>query len=123
MLDVVSRAGGHLSSNLGVVELTVALHYAYKTPFDILVWDVGHQTYCHKVLTGRAAMLETIRKLGGLSGFPRREESEYDSFGTAHSSTSISAALGMAVAAKQCGEKTANRGDYRRWCIVRRNGV
>ena len=105
VLDVVSRAGGHLSSNLGVVELTVALHYAYKTPFDILVWDVGHQTYCHKVLTGRAAMLETIRKLGGLSGFPRREESEYDSFGTAHSSTSISAALGMAVAAKQRGEK------------------
>ncbi|MGI9296648.1 MAG: 1-deoxy-D-xylulose-5-phosphate synthase [Gammaproteobacteria bacterium] len=104
VLDVVSRVGGHLSSNLGVVELTVALHYVYDTPFDLLVWDVGHQTYCHKALTGRAAMLETIRKLGGLSGFPRRGESEYDAFGTAHSSTSISAALGMAVAAKQNGE-------------------
>lgn len=104
VLDVVSRVGGHLSSNLGVVELTVALHYVYDTPFDLLVWDVGHQTYCHKALTGRAAMLETIRKLGGLSGFPRREESEYDAFGTAHSSTSISAALGMAVAAKRNGE-------------------
>lgn len=105
VLDVVSRVGGHLSSNLGVVELTVALHYVYDTPFDLLVWDVGHQTYCHKALTGRADMLETIRKLNGLSGFPRREESEYDCFGTAHSSTSISAALGMAVAARQKGEK------------------
>ncbi|MGI9305703.1 MAG: 1-deoxy-D-xylulose-5-phosphate synthase [Gammaproteobacteria bacterium] len=104
VLETVSRVGGHLSSNLGVVELTVALHYAYQTPFDLLVWDVGHQTYCHKVLTGRAARLETIRQSGGLSGFPRREESEYDSFGTAHSSTSISAALGMAAAAKRRGE-------------------
>ena len=105
VLDVVSRVGGHLSSNLGVVELTVALHYVYDTPFDLLVWDVGHQTYCHKVLTGRAGRLETIRRRGGLSGFPRREESEYDAFGTAHSSTSISAALGMAAAARSGGEK------------------
>ena len=104
ILNVVSRVGGHLSSNLGVVELSVALHYVYETPFDLLVWDVGHQTYCHKVLTGRAAQLETIRQSGGLSGFPRRCESEYDTFGTAHSSTSISAALGMAVAAKQQNE-------------------
>ena len=101
VLDVVSRVGGHLSSNLGVVELTIALHYVYQTPFDLLVWDVGHQSYCHKALTGRAAMLHTIRQLGGLSGFPRREESEYDTFGTAHASTSISAALGLAVAARQ----------------------
>ena len=105
VLETVSRVGGHLSSNLGVVELTVALHYVYETPFDLLVWDVGHQTYCHKTLTGRAALLETIRKRGGLSGFPRREESEYDTFGTAHSSTSISAALGMAAAARRRGEK------------------
>ncbi|MBE8158089.1 MAG: 1-deoxy-D-xylulose-5-phosphate synthase, partial [Betaproteobacteria bacterium] len=104
ILQTVSRVGGHLSSNLGVVELTVALHYVYDTPFDLLVWDVGHQTYGHKVLTGRAARLETIRRRGGLSGFPRREESEYDAFGTAHSSTSISAALGMAAAAKRRGE-------------------
>lgn len=104
VLDVVSRVGGHLSSNLGVVELTVALHYVYQTPFDLLVWDVGHQSYCHKVLTGRAAMLHTVRQLGGLSGFPCREESEYDTFGTAHASTSISAALGLAVAARQNNE-------------------
>ena len=100
VLSTISRVGGHLSSNLGVVELTIALHYVYETPFDVLVWDVGHQTYCHKVLTGRAALLKTIRQLGGISGFPRREESEYDAFGTAHASTSISAALGMAVAAR-----------------------
>ena len=105
LLNVVSRVGGHLSSNLGVVELTIALHYVYNTPYDSLVWDVGHQTYGHKVLTGRAAALETIRQQGGLSGFPSRDESEYDTFGTAHSSTSISAALGMAVAAAQRGEK------------------
>lgn len=104
ILETVSRVGGHLSSNLGVVELTIALHYTYETPFDLLVWDVGHQTYGHKVLTGRAALLDTIRRRGGLSGFPRREESEYDAFGTAHASTSISAALGMAAAAKRRGE-------------------
>jgi len=106
VLDSVSRsrAGGHLSSNLGTVELTIALHYVFNTPYDRLVWDVGHQTYPHKVLTGRRDRMGTLRQLGGLSGFPQRNESEYDTFGTAHSSTSISAALGMALAAKQKGE-------------------
>ncbi len=104
LLDSVAKTGGHLSSNLGTVELTVALHYVYNTPKDRLVWDVGHQTYPHKILTGRRDRMSTLRQLGGLSGFPQREESEYDSFGTAHSSTSISAALGMAVAARIQGE-------------------
>jgi 1-deoxy-D-xylulose-5-phosphate synthase len=104
LLDSVSRTGGHLSSNLGTVELTVALHYVFNTPDDRLVWDVGHQTYPHKILTGRRDRMDSLRQLGGLSGFPRRSESEYDTFGTAHSSTSISAALGMAMAAKQKGE-------------------
>src|SRR5882672_9340674 len=105
VLDNVSRTGGHLSSNLGTVELTVALHHVFNTPHDRLVWDVGHQTYPHKILTGRRDRMPTLRQLGGLSGFPRRDESEYDTFGTAHSSTSISAALGMAIAAKMKGEK------------------
>ncbi|MBX3657645.1 MAG: 1-deoxy-D-xylulose-5-phosphate synthase [Ramlibacter sp.] len=104
VLDSVSRTGGHLSSNLGTVELTVALHYVFNTPHDRLVWDVGHQTYPHKILTGRRARMGSLRQLGGLSGFPQRAESEYDTFGTAHSSTSISAALGMALAARQKGE-------------------
>ncbi len=104
VLDNVARTGGHLSSNLGTVELTVALHYVFNTPHDRLVWDVGHQTYPHKILTGRRERMPTLRQLGGLSGFPQRAESEYDTFGTAHSSTSISAALGMAVAARQKGE-------------------
>ena len=104
LLDSVSRTGGHLSSNLGTVELTVALHYVFNTPEDRLVWDVGHQTYPHKILTGRRERMDSLRQLGGLSGFPRRSESEYDTFGTAHSSTSISAALGMAMAAMQKGE-------------------
>src|SRR6187431_486489 len=104
LLDSVSRTGGHLSSNLGTVELTIALHYVFNTPYDRLVWDVGHQTYPHKVLTGRRERMSTLRQLGGISGFPQREESEYDTFGTAHSSTSISAALGMAVAARLKGE-------------------
>jgi 1-deoxy-D-xylulose-5-phosphate synthase len=104
VLDSVSRTGGHLSSNLGTVELTIALHYVFNTPHDRLVWDVGHQTYPHKILTGRRDRLGTLRQLGGLSGFPQRSESEHDAFGTAHSSTSISAALGMALAAKQKGE-------------------
>ncbi len=104
LLDSVSRTGGHLSSNLGTVELTVALHYVFNTPEDRLVWDVGHQTYPHKILTGRRDRMDSLRQLDGLSGFPRRSESEYDTFGTAHSSTSISAALGMAMAAKQKGE-------------------
>ncbi len=104
VLDSVSRTGGHLSSNLGTVELTIALHYVFNTPQDRLVWDVGHQTYPHKILTGRRDRMPTLRQLGGLSGFPLRSESEYDAFGTAHSSTSISAALGMALAAQRKGE-------------------
>jgi 1-deoxy-D-xylulose-5-phosphate synthase len=105
LLDTVSKTGGHLSSNLGTVELTVALHYVFDTPHDRVVWDVGHQTYPHKILTGRRDRMPTLRQLGGLSGFPQRAESEFDTFGTAHSSTSISAALGMAVAAKIKGEE------------------
>ncbi|MCZ2292826.1 MAG: 1-deoxy-D-xylulose-5-phosphate synthase, partial [Burkholderiales bacterium] len=105
VLQSVSQTGGHLSSNLGTVELTIALHYVYNTPWDRLVWDVGHQTYPHKILTGRREGMRMLRQLGGISGFPRREESEYDSFGTAHSSTSISAALGMARAARLKGEE------------------
>ena len=104
VLESVSRTGGHLSSNLGTVELTIALHYVFNTPHDRLVWDVGHQTYPHKILTGRRERMASLRQLGGLSGFPQRAESEYDTFGTAHSSTSISAALGMALAAKRKGE-------------------
>jgi 1-deoxy-D-xylulose-5-phosphate synthase len=100
----VARTGGHLSSNLGTVELTIALHYVFNTPEDRLVWDVGHQTYPHKILTGRRDGMAHLRQQGGISGFPRRDESPYDTFGTAHSSTSISAALGMAVAAKLKGE-------------------
>ncbi len=104
LLHSVARTGGHLSSNLGTVELTIALHYVFNTPDDRLVWDVGHQTYPHKILTGRRDRMSTLRQLGGISGFPRRDESEYDTFGTAHSSTSISAALGMALAARRKGE-------------------
>jgi 1-deoxy-D-xylulose-5-phosphate synthase len=103
VLDNVSRTGGHLSSNLGTVELTIALHYVFSTPDDRIVWDVGHQTYPHKILTGRRDAMTRLRQYGGISGFPRRSESEYDTFGTAHSSTSISAALGMAVAARNQG--------------------
>jgi len=105
VLDSVAKTGGHLSSNLGTVELTVALHFVFNTPHDRLVWDVGHQTYPHKILTGRRERMASLRQLGGISGFPRRSESEYDAFGTAHSSTSISAALGMAMAAQQKGDK------------------
>jgi len=104
LLESVARTGGHLSSNLGTVELTVALHYVFNTPRDRLVWDVGHQTYPHKILTGRRDRMDSLRQFGGISGFPRREESEYDTFGTAHSSTSISAALGMALASKIQGD-------------------
>jgi 1-deoxy-D-xylulose-5-phosphate synthase len=100
VLESVSQTGGHLSSNLGTVELTLALHYVYDTPRDRIVWDVGHQTYAHKILTGRRAQMDKLRQWGGPSGFPRRSESDYDTFGTAHSSTSISAALGMALAAR-----------------------
>ncbi len=104
VLESVSQTGGHLSSNLGTVELTVALHHVFNTPEDRLVWDVGHQTYPHKILTGRRDRMQTLRQMGGISGFPQRAESPYDTFGTAHSSTSISAALGMALAAKVKGE-------------------
>ena len=104
VLDTVSQTGGRLGSNLGTVELTIALHYVFDTPRDRIVWDVGHQTYAHKVLTGRRDRMHTLRQLGGVAGFPRRDESEYDTFGTAHSSTSISAALGMAMAAQLKGE-------------------
>jgi len=104
LLDSVAKTGGHLSSNLGTVELTVALHYVFNTPRDRVVWDVGHQTYPHKILTGRRERMPSLRQLGGLSGFPQRAESEFDAFGTAHSSTSISAALGMAVASRLKGE-------------------
>jgi 1-deoxy-D-xylulose-5-phosphate synthase len=105
LLNSVAKTGGHLSSNLGTVELTVALHYVFNTPQDRIVWDVGHQTYPHKILTGRRDQMSTLRQRHGLSGFPRRDESAYDAFGTAHSSTSISAALGMAIAAQQKGEQ------------------
>ena len=104
IIDVVSVHGGHFAASLGVVELSVALHYVYNTPFDQLVWDVGHQAYGHKILTGRRDNFFTNRKYHGLSGFPKRSESEYDTFGVGHSSTSISAALGMAIAAKYKGE-------------------
>jgi 1-deoxy-D-xylulose-5-phosphate synthase len=103
LIDSVARTGGHLAAGLGTVELTLALHYVFNTPEDRLVWDVGHQTYPHKILTGRRELMSTLRQTGGISGFPRRDESEYDTFGVGHSSTSISAALGMAVAAARTG--------------------
>ena len=105
LVESVSKTGGHLSSNLGTVELTIALHYIFDTPEDRLVWDVGHQTYVHKILTGRRVAMSTLRMAGGIAGFPKRDESEYDTFGTGHSSTSISAALGMAVAAQLSGSE------------------
>src|SRR6201989_3351895 len=101
IIDAVSVYGGHFGASLGVVELTVALHYVFNTPYDQIVWDVGHQAYGHKILTGRRKRFQTNRKYKGLAGFPSRFESEYDTFGVGHSSTSISAALGMAVAAAQ----------------------
>src|ERR1700682_6184274 len=103
LLDTVSQKGGHFAAGLGTVELTLALHYVYATPHDRLVWDVGHQAYPHKVLTGRRERLHTIKLNGGLAPFPSRSESEYDTFGVGHSSTSISAALGMAVGAERLG--------------------
>ena len=105
LIDSVSRTGGHLAAGLGTVELTIALHYVFNTPEDRLVWDVGHQTYPHKILTGRRDQMHTLRQTGGISGFPRREESEFDTFGVGHSSTSVSAALGMAVAAARTGSE------------------
>ncbi len=105
LIESVSKTGGHLSSNLGTVELSIALHYVFNTPEDKLVWDVGHQTYTHKILTGRRESMSRLRMAGGISGFPKREESPFDTFGTGHSSTSISAALGMAVAAQLHGSE------------------
>ncbi|HEU0282444.1 MAG TPA: 1-deoxy-D-xylulose-5-phosphate synthase N-terminal domain-containing protein, partial [Gallionella sp.] len=105
LIESVSKTGGHLSSNLGTVELTIALHYIYNTPDDRLVWDVGHQTYAHNILTGRREAMGRLRMAGGIAGFPKRDESPYDAFGTGHSSTSISAALGMAVAAQLEGSE------------------
>jgi 1-deoxy-D-xylulose-5-phosphate synthase len=116
LLESVARTGGHLSSNLGTVELTIALHYVFDTPYDRLVWDVGHQTYAHKVLTGRRQGMDTLRMHGGISGFPKRSESPYDTFGVGHSSTSIGAALGMAVAAR-------NRGESRRVAAIIGDGA
>src|SRR5512147_366625 len=104
MISAVSQSGGHLGSGLGVVELTVAIHYVFDTPGDKLIWDVGHQCYPHKIITGRRDRIRTIRQAGGLSGFTKRSESEYDPFGAAHSSTSISAAIGFAVANKLSGD-------------------
>ncbi|MGB5378570.1 1-deoxy-D-xylulose-5-phosphate synthase, partial [Muriicola sp.] len=104
IIDIVSAKEGHLGASLGVVELTIALHYVFNTPHDKLIWDVGHQAYGHKILTGRRQLFDTNRRLGGLSGFPKREESEFDAFGTGHSSTSISAIMGMALAAKLKGD-------------------
>lgn len=105
ILESVSKTGGHLASNLGSVELTVALHYVYDTPKDLLIWDVGHQSYPHKILTGRRTRMDQLRQFNGIAGFPKRDESEYDAFGVGHSSTSISAALGMAIALKQKQQK------------------
>src|SRR5690554_6181352 len=104
LLYCVGQTGGHFGAGLGVVDLTIALHYVYNTPDDRLVWDVGHQTYPHKILTGRRDDMLSIRQLGGISGFPKRSESDYDTFGVGHSSTSISAALGMALAVRASGQ-------------------
>src|SRR6201986_3071483 len=105
LIDIVSVTGGHFGAGLGVVELTVALHYVFKTPEDRVIWDVGHQAYPHKIITGRRARMRSLRQGNGLSGFTKRVESEYDPFGAAHSSTSISAGLGMAVARDLTGGK------------------
>ncbi|HWU94094.1 MAG TPA: 1-deoxy-D-xylulose-5-phosphate synthase N-terminal domain-containing protein, partial [Sphingomonas sp.] len=115
-ISAVGSTGGHLGSGLGVVELTVAIHYVFNTPDDRLIWDVGHQCYPHKILTGRRDRIRTLRQGGGLSGFTKRSESEYDPFGAAHSSTSISAALGMAIAAQR-------RGDHRKVVAVIGDGA
>ena len=108
IINIVATKEGHLGASLGVVELTIALHYVFNTPNDLLVWDVGHQAYIHKLLTGRKDLFHTNRQLNGISGFPKRDESEYDAFGVGHSSTSISAALGMAIASKLKGDTTKN---------------
>ena len=123
MIDAVAKTGGHLGAGLGVVELTVALHYVFDTPADRLIWDVGHQAYPHKILTGRRDRIRTIRQGGGLSGFTKRAESEYDPFGAAHSSTSISAGLGMAVARDLAGKQEQRHRRDRRRRHVRRHGL
>jgi len=105
IIDIVATKEGHLGASLGVVELTIALHFAFNTPYDKLIWDVGHQAYGHKILTGRKEIFETNRQLDGISGFPKMQESKYDAFGTGHSSTSISAILGMAMASQLKGEE------------------
>lgn len=122
ILEVVSKNGGHLASNLGVVELTIALHTVFNLPEDKIVWDVGHQTYVHKIITGRREQLKTLRKLDGIAGFPKTNESETDCFNTGHSSTSISAALGMARARDIRGEKNNVIAVIRRWSSNRGNG-
>ena len=111
-IDTVSKTGGHLGAGLGVVELTIALHYVFNTPRDRLIWDVGHQSYPHKILTGRKNKIETLRQKNGLYGFVKRSESEYDPFGTAHSSTSISAGMGMKIA------KDLNKDDANIICVI-----
>ena len=122
-IDAVSVTGGHLGAGLGVVELTVALHYVFDTPDDRLIWDVGHQAYPHKILTGRRDRIRTLRQGGGLSGFTKRAESEYDPFGAAHSSTSISAGLGMAVARDLARREQQRHLRHRRRRDVRRHGL
>ena len=123
LIQTVSQMGGHFAAGLGTVELTVALHYVFDTPHDRLVWDVGHQAYPHKVLTGRRDRLQTIKLKDGLAPFPSRFESEYDTFGVGHSSTSISAALGMALAAAQHGREAPRRRRHRRRRDDRRPGL
>lgn len=120
LLYSVGQSGGHFGAGLGVIELTIALHYVYDTPEQKLVWDVGHQAYPHKILTGRREQLTTIRQENGLHAFPHREESEYDSFGVGHSSTSISAALGMAIANRKLGDDRQTHCCDRRWRYYRR---
>lgn len=122
MLESVSKTGGHLASNLGVVELTIAIHSVFDTPKDKVIWDVGHQSYVHKILTGRKDKMPTLRQFGGLAGFPKASESEFDCFDTGHSSTSISAALGMAIARDLNGGNENIVAVIRRWRINRGNG-
>ena len=125
MISTVTQTGGHLGANLGTVELTVALHTVFDSPKDLIVWDVGHQAYVHKLLTGRRDRFDTIRQEGGISGFLSRDESEHDAFGAGHASTAISAALGMAVAAaiQATGRTRPRRRGHRRWRADRRNGL
>ena len=122
LLDVVYKTGGHLASNLGVVELTIAIHSVFNTPKDKVVWDVGHQTYVHKILTGRKDKIYTLRQFKGMAGFPKTSESEYDAFNTGHSSTSISAALGMARARDLKNDNNQVIAVIRRWSSNWRNG-